>query len=551
MLNLKSSIESLLNPCKIHSSRREATYTQAESARYTSAQEIRFSLPQDSLDLSNAYINMNVDLTETDVEIEEIVLIDAVINPGVYPLADAGSFKLKFGAGISSSIDFNSTCSEFEEIIEGIDAFSGRGYKVTVANFNAVAPFVTGTNTVAQGVKLVVSNFVWAETPDNFGWDISNNSLTLAGVYVPLVPRELQAGDLAYPRLEASNPLISAIRVDIDGETIINLNQVDVLSSLVQYMQPTSDRFYSFEVGAEDNRGTYFPGEFRVKLNLTDYMPLFRKVWPLEHIGRQLRIYLTLNRPDKCLIWKSTGADYSVSNVEFHYNRVKFSQNESDSINYALSQNQLIIPYISYSNYSSTIPQGTSNQDIIFNPSSSALLGVMACMQPQDFISTPTNERKTSTFLKNKLFSARLKTGNTYHPLDLIKSIQQDKSDVSEYIEEFINVAPYVLGEQTRDMRLFYNYQGNYLDDDVYVASWDDIFPPTFVIGVSTAGTPHDNFGHICDAGRGYSGFDTSRMTDVRLELRGLELLETSLVQIFSVEQQYLVFGNGFFQRIR
>lgn len=552
MLTDKSIVNTLLNPCRLSSSARVATYTQAESSNYTSAQEIRFSLPQESLDLSNAYINMNVDLVETDAEVEQIVAITPVIPAGP-PFADAGDFRLKFADSISSIIPFDTTCEQLEVIINGMKGFAGRGFQVICVNSGAVPPYVTGANQIADGIELVVSNFVWDTLPETFGWDIVNNSLTLAGVYVPLTIEQIQESEFAYPRLEASNPIISDIRVDIDGQNVVNLSQIDVLSSIVQYMQPSADRYYSFEVGSESNNGIYFPGEFRVKLNLTDYMPLFRKVLPLNHIARQMRVYLTLNRPGKCLITKAIndGADYSISNVEFHYNRVNFSKNESDAIRAALANNELTIPFISYSNYSSTIPQGAANQDILFNPAASHLLGTIAVMQPQNYISNSTNKRKSSTFLKNKLFSARLKTGTAYHPLDLIKSIQQDKSDVSEYIEEFINVAPYILGDHTRDMRLFFNYAGNYVENEVWVEAWGNTFPPTFVIGISTAATPSDNFGHICDAGLGYSGFDTSRMTDVRLELRGLELEETALVQIFSIEQQYLVFGNNYFKRLR
>ncbi len=551
MLDLKSSVQQLLNPCKIASSKRVATYAQAEAATYTSNQEIRFTLPQDSMDLSESYINMNVDLLETDAEVPSILLIDSVTAPGVYPLYDAGTFQIRYNGKPSIVLDWDSTAQEVQDAVFNIMTVKGTDLDIIVADAAAVAPYTTGVNTVAAGVKIVISGFKYDNLPDVYGWEIVNSSLTLATAFIPSYLSELQVGDYAYPRLEPGNPLVSAVRIDIDGETIMNLNQVDVLGQIVHYMQPNSDRYYSFETGAEANSGLYLPGEFRVIVNLTDYMPIFRKIWPLKHIGRNFRVYLTLNQPHKCLVWKSDGADYTVSNVEFHYNRINFSKSEHQLINQALEANQLIIPYVTYSNYSTSLPIGTSNIDIPFTPSCSAMLGMIAVMQPQDFISDPTNNRKTSTFLKNKLFSARMKANNQYHPLDLIKSIQQDKNDVTEYISEFINVAPYVLGDMTRDMRLFFNYRGNYPEDTVYIPEWDHDFNPTFAIGISTSATGEGNFGHICKPGQGYAGLNLSRAVDVRLELRGLELQETSLVQIYSIEQNYLVFGNGFFQRIR
>ena len=554
MLNTKTSIEALLNPCKISSSARSATYTQSEASSYTSSQEIRFSLPQESLDLSNAFLDMSIQLKKTDDEVPLVVLIDSVANPGVFPLADTGSFKIKFDDSVTPNIPFDTLCEDLETIMrENLKGLTGRGFEIVCADVGAVAPFTTGTNRIIDGVQLVISNFTWDVLPDEFDLEIINNSFTLAGVPVPLFLNDVQTPEFAYPRLEASNPIISSIRVDIGGENIINISQIDVLSSIVSYMQKTDDRYYTFELGSESNNGIFKESAFLIKLNLTDYMSLFRKVLPLDLIQRHVRIYLTLNSPKKCLITKNVndGADYTVSNVEFHYNVVKFTEPEKQQIQNALDNNQLIIPYIGFSNYSKTLAQGTSAEDIPFNPSCSALLGIMAVMQPQDYISDSRNKRKSSTFLKNKLFSARLKTGTEYHPRDIIKSIETDKSDVSEYIEEFINVAPFILSSQTRDMKLFYNYVGNYVGEDVYVSQWQDVFPPTFVIGISTAGTPHDNFGHICDPGRGYSGLNTSNMSDVRLELKGLELRETTLVQIFSIEQQYLVFGNNFFRRIR
>jgi hypothetical protein len=565
MINSRSSVENLLNPCRIASSMRVETYTQAESSNYNSGQEIRFSLPMDSIDLSDAYLNMTMNIPITDEEVPQIVLIDSASAPGVYPLASSGSFNIKFGSGISSLVSWDTTCAELEDIINGytqnvpgqpsfvpgIDTFYGRGYRAVVSNFNAVAPYTTGTNTVAQGVKIVVSRFFKDDVPDFYGWTIVNNSLRLLGVFVPLYFSELQVGELSYPRLETGAPIVSAIRVDVDGQTIINLNQVDVLSTLCQMLQPMNDRYYEFDVGSASNIGLALDGDFRIKLNLTDYMPIFRKLWPLDLIRRQIRIYLTLNRPERCLVWKSNGADYSISNVEFHYSRVNFTPTERQEIQDALNNNQLILPFVNYSNFSKTLSQGTSGDDMIFNPSSSALLGVLTLMQPQDFINNKTNQRKLSTFLKNKLYSARLKAGTQYFPLDILKSITEDKSDVSEFIESFIHTVPYILGDSTRDMRLIYGYQGNYIGDNTYIPQWDDSFQPTFVIGIPTSGIPFGSFNHICDRSMGYQGFNVSSMTDVRIELRGLELQETTLVQVYSIEQNFLVFGNNFFQFIR
>lgn len=545
-------IESLLNPCRVKSSKRIATYVQADRASYNPTNEIRFSFPTESLDLSNSYINMNIDIPTTDPEIEQIILIDSVVAPGVYPITDAGGFQIKYGGSISAQVLFSTTCELLEDIINAMPGFSGRGYNIVCANFDAVAPYVTGTNNVAQGIKLIVSNFVWDEVPESLGWEMTNNSSTLVGAYVPLFFDSIQEGELSYPRLESGNPLITSIRFTIGGEEIMNFSNLDILGSLVHLMQKNGDRYYDFEVGSESINGEVFNGQFRVKINLTDYMPIFRKILPLEQITQKFKVYLTLGTQQKCLIWKtenpSVTPTYTVSDIEFHYNKIEFSNEEISQISSALNSNSLVIPMIGYTNTTDSATQGLSTKDVIFSTSSKSLLGIMAVMQSEPYVSNPTNTRKSSTFLKNKIYSARLKTGGIYHPADIIKSINNDKSDVSEYIEEFINTAPYILGEQTRDMRLFYNYSGNYTENKVFIEAWGTTFPPTFCIGISTAGTPHDNFGHICQAGKGYSGLDVSGMNELRLELRGLELLETTNINLFTISQRYLVFGRSSFR---
>lgn len=269
----------------------------------------------------------------------------------------------------------------------------------------------------------------------------------------------------------------------------------------------------------------------------------------MEYIGRQLRLYLTLAQPNACLIQDpsqlSPTGSYVVSNFEFHYSRISFSNAEANVIRAALADNRLIIPFINFNTYTQQVAQGSTSPDITFNPACKNLLGVIAVMQPNSVLNSAYASRKTSTFTKNRLYSARLKLGTNYYPLDILKSISADQVDTVEFIESYIDTAILMMGRENEDQLAFWNFQGQYPDDLVYIPAFTDDVVPTFMIGIQTVDVPVDRWHRMCPS-RAWSGADTSRLANCTLELRNLVLQETITVSIFSIEQQFLTFGVGF-----
>lgn len=557
MLDIQSSIYDLLNPCKISSNQRREAYQSAEASNYNPGQEIRISFPAgtENFDFSQSYVNMNIQLLNQIPEVPYILSIEPV--SGVYPFADAGSFQIRFGQDNSAYIPFNSNGPDLETIISNIPSFTYRGFDIQVIDTGAVPvggvyPPSTNTLQTGTGLSLVISNFDWSVLPDQFGIDIVNSNLTLLGVSSPVYMSLVQGPEYAYPRLDWNGgSLFSQMRVDIDSTTVININSIDVLSSICKLTKPNGQRYYSFETDVENFNGRHRPDTFRIKINFTDFINLFRQIIPMRYIGRQMRLYITLNQPNRCLIMKpgQTNGSYQISNFEFHYSRVTFHQSEVKLIKDALANNSLVLPFINYANYSRSISQGISNEDTLFNPSAKDLLGILAVMRPQSIIDNPQASRKSSTFLKNKIYSARLKIGSEYYPLDVLKSVGNDKTDVTEFVEAYLDTSVLLLGELSEDQRIFYNYSGNNLDDLVYIPSFDSYAIPTFVLGIQTLDVPMDHK-RLC-SNRGLSGADTSQLSSVVLELRGLELDETNVLEIFSIEQDYLVFGDNMFRWIK
>jgi hypothetical protein len=551
MLNIKSSLYNLLNPCKISSTNRHQTYISSEETTRQPGQEIRCSFPtNENFDMSQSFINMNVELKNVDPEVPWVVDFEPV--PSAFPFADVGSFQLKYCGGITVPIPYDADATTIETALNNLREFAGQGLEVLVVDTGSVPPYVQSINTLqdSPGLSLVVSNFDWDTLPNLYGLEIVNSNLTLAGVRSGLSMITSQDPDYAYPRLEYSaGSIFSQIRVDFDGQTVINLNDVDILSGIVHQMHDNGSRYWDFETDVENFNGKYRPDAFTIRINLTDFLSLFRSIIPMKYIGKQLRIYLTLNQANKCLIQKTSTSNgsYNVSNFEFHYSRVDFHPQEEELIRTALKNNELIIPFIGYNQFSTNLTQGSTTQDVLFNPNSKGLLGILAVMRPESYITDPSNNRKTTTYLKNGLYSCRLKIGSNYFPLDILKS-QND--DVTEYIEEYINTSILITGEEQINQRLFYNYSGNYIEDKVWIPSWDQAAPPTFVIGIETIAAPIDRHNRMCPS-KALAGVDTSGLSNVILELRNFSLQETNTLEIFSIEQQYLVFGYNFFEWIK
>lgn len=554
-MEIQSSLYNLLNPCTVGPTRRRQAYIPSDADTYNPSQQVRLSFPvgSENFDLSQSFINLTVELLN-QVEADVYVLnINAI--PATIPFADAGSFQIQFDTRTSVSIPFDADGPTIEEAIQNIDTFAGRGYVVQAIDQGAVPvggvyPPSTNTLQTGTGLGIVITNpGDWDVLPSSYPLSIVNSTMSLVGVYAPTVFEIVQLDDFAYPRLDFNaGCLFSQVRVDLDSTTIIDINDFDVISSIIHLTEQNGSRYFNYEAESESFNGKYRPDPFRLKVNFTHVISLFRQIIPMKFINKQMRLYLTLNQANKCLVMKPgfTTSSYRVSSFEYHYSTVEFHEEENQLIMNALAGNQLIIPFINISNYSDSISQGTGQKDVLFNPSVTNLLGILATMRPESNITDPLAFRKASTFLKNKIYSARLRCGSQLFPLDIIKSVTIDKSDVTEFIEEYINVSLLIEGDEDENQVIFYNYSGQYPEDLVYVSGQDGMAAPTFVIGITTLDVPIDRYSKICPS-RALAGFNASKLANVVLELRGLELQQSNIIDIFSLHQDYLVFGNNYF----
>lgn len=556
-INTSSSILDMLNPCRVAPTQRRSGFIQAESQSYQNGAEIRMSLPMESMDLSTSYFNCNIALTGQTPEVSWIINLARV---GTSPAATSGTWQVAFGGIVSPTIlNFNATGTQILDAIALIA--TAREYTILATNTPATFPYPAATNNLQTGISLVWSNFITvgnenAAVPSDFGLEFVNNSMIQAGVSVPYTIVEVQAADFAYPRLEYNAAsIIQQLRIDVGNETIITINDVYYLASIVKLMETSGSRYYNFAVDSEGFNGVFDPVILRVQINIADVVDLFKLILPMDILRTQIRISMTLTQPNLCLIHPlsqgtATTGNYIVSNVEYHYSRINFSLTEQTMIRDAISKNSLILPFFNWTSYSTGIPQNTSETNVLFNPAVKDLLAIFAVMVPTgQYTSTPSNARKTSTFVKNLLQQSQLRIGSQYFPLNPIRSINPSKNDVTDFAEQFIDASVLINFQYNEDQKIFYNYGGNDPSEKNFIQAFNVLANPTFVIGIHTVDTAYTPARDLCSYSS-LSGINCSNETNVSLNLSGMQPTESFTCVIYSLFQAYLVFGEGSFSYV-
>ena len=532
-VNRKSSVYDLINPCQISETNRAQAFLEAEASSYQGGTgEIRFTLPtSEIMDMTESYIDCLVQLNETDPEVPTVYSLDLTGFTGTYQFVYDGLASIPIAHDAPASGP-----GSVQEALEDLPTIGGSAFTVAVSG---ASPTYT----------LNFSNFVFGTPIDqNRALEISFVAVTtpLTGTGVTLT----QPGELAYPRLEYLAPIIRQVRVDVDSRQIVSITSANILQNMVQMFRSVPARYSQFYMNDQNVAGFRSSSQFRIRINL-EHVDILKKILPLRYMNRQFRIYLQLEQNNIALVQKKVGGivsqgTYSIESPRLHYHRIELTDQEVASIEGALDSGGIVIPFQNWTNFTDNISSGTGNKNILFNPAVSNLLCVFFVMIPQDYASEPENLRKTSIFLRNRIGSYRLKLGSRYFPLDQVDSVQPGNNDMVEPILELEHAISKIMdisGEQQFDRVIYFNYNGgidgNDPDQFYYNVQYNEERRPTWVGGISTADTPHNQWGYICRSDA-LSGQNVEMLSNVSLELRDLSLSEDNTLQIYTLHQDFL-----------
>lgn len=540
MINTQSYIQNLINPCAITQKKRVQAFIQSDASSYFPRQEIRFTLPTEIVDLTEAYVDAIIELTN---QIEEVPAIYNLRRDNSAAVPTSGFLSFSFRAVATDPLPFNSTAVQIQTALNSLSSLIARGITAAVA----------GTTIAANDIVITLSGFnTWAESVHDLGNLVVVNQSMYTGTNAAIIYalEIVQESVLPTPRLEMFSPIIEKVRVEVNNLVIYDSSAMrGPLDAIVALLNTNGSIFCQYTQGAYNENGYFKSGQFRVQINISD-IQILKSVLPLEIFPQHMvRIYFTLQSPNFCLIQAVNGNNqsYSVINPRLHYYRLSLQDHEYKLLMEKSMSDGVIVPFRNINSFQFNLPIASSNQDIIFNPNCQALLGIFFIMIPQDYLNDSTNIRKLSTFLRNNIFSYRIKIGSQYWPLDQVDSL--DGSDMTEPVENVIQMLELLFPSNHNyrlDKQVFLNYpnfgDGNDPDVLVYDTMSQVARHMTFIGGISTCNISNDFLNTGNCRRLAYEGVSTTYETNVTLELRQLDLTQTNICVIYTLHQDYLIF---------
>lgn len=594
MIDVVMRSSSLLSPCQFKDNQRVQAFINADQQSYQPGGTMQFSLPLNTnLDMTESFVNFecSIDATGRVDEVGEIyslkvVAIPAQITNIVGPVATdpgsgaptAGSLNFLFDGEVSAAIPYNATAAQVLAALLGMKRLVGRGYKIAVSGVDIFPN--------ASNVLIYINNFdVCGQRPQDIagGLMVVNTANIYtenpAGRFTPHAVEfvRTQNGALSMPRLERFQLFHDYVYIQINNETVYNLVDANILEAILVQVDNefSSSEYYLDGAGRERGTGfdfvsvtsqaplapvithTWISRQLKVSLQNID---LFRHILPLKILqNAQLRIYMHLDSASRVLICSqqtnNTNQSYTLRIPKLHYHGLMLMPaEEAKLIEVKNSEKGLIIPFRGWSNFKRALPAGTTNENIIFNPSQANLLGIYFVMFSTDYSGDARNNRKLTTFLKNNIGSYRLKVGEFYFPRDAIRSNTSQISN-SEIISELKNFTELVTYQRIDgDMFLFNPFwigdptsQGINPTLKAWIPWETDERNQSTIFAVSTSDIGYNDNSGICDY-VSLNGVDAKSLANVQLELTDMTLTNNCIIEIYYLHQDFLVFQGDNFQ---
>lgn len=581
-----SVYENIIDVCKASRTNRAQSYVNADTSSYIPNQQISFSFPNVLMDNTDAYLEATCTFTNI---VAPLPRIQTLTFPSPLGSFNTNSyFRLSYAGYSTAPLIINQLWANAIDMPVGVgnqnleDFLNAlEGPSKEFAPYTVVAT-IPGSKIVVGGNQFVIT-FSLGQSPGSFladsfeiiddnirlgadlvGFPIGGNATTPPTGRVPGVPLSInypttptspilyQDPTLGYPRLERFAPLIQIARVDFDSTNVINLNNCMVLQSSDMLMECIDSYTSNYWVHNDLEDGYYNSGSFRIKIHLK-YIQLLHSILPLGSLNAIVKVYFTTSFANQALIQSASNQSFILSDVRWNYHRIILNGDEKIKLDNQVRGDGMVIPFYNWSDFTIEINSGISQQNVIFNPACSNLLGVMFSFLDLPYTQDSSHKRKFSTFLNNYIVNYRLKINEKYYPLNIVNTI--DGTDLLEPIEEltrFINMYKRYDYEEGQSPKLFIAYtvfgQQDLASAQIYNSQFDQTFNQSSIMAISCADVGYQGPYEKCVfMNQALNGVNTSNVTNVILELQGMSPINGNTLYIYSLHQDYLIIkGNGF-----
>lgn len=570
---LNSVYENIIDVCKASRSNRAQAYVPAETSSYTPGQQMSWSFPNVLMDNTDGYLEVTCDFTNRVTPLPRIQTLRFPTHPTNFN--GDSYFRLEYQGFTSPQLNTARLYANPTDMPVG----SGNQNLQDILNaMQGPAAYFKPYTVVAStpGSGLFGTNVVFTITfglgtsPGNFLSDIfhivDDNNRNGADPFAPPNGNPLavnyqgsgfQEPTLGFPRLERFAPLILITRVDFDSTNVINVNNCHVLQSMDMLTEIVDSYNSNYWYHNDLENGYYSDVPFRVKIHMK-YVPLLHTILPLNSVNAIVKKYLTTTQANTALIQSASNQGYILSDCRWNYHRLILNADEQAKIDSTIKGTGLVIPFTNWFDFPVVIPAGTVQNNVIFNPNCSNLLGVMFSFVNEPYSLDPSNRRKYSTFLNNYITDYRIRINEKYFPLNIVNTI--DGTDLVESVEELKRLISLYKGYdysegQQQTLFLVYTIPGSQNDPnaDQYVAQFDINMRQSAIMGISCADVGYEGPYKKCNMlNQAINGVNTSNVTNCILELKGMDSIingnaQNNTIFIFALHQDYLIIkGNSF-----
>lgn len=583
MINVVSRSSNILSVCQLNDGDRVQAFVNSDNNQYANGSQMVFSVPsKEILDMSESYVDYSVSPVNPVPEVVEVCQID------VFPAAATSAlFNIMFDGAVSQQCSLASTPTDIALTLARMSTIMGRGYKINVQ----------GTTVGTGDIVIRFANYdIAGGSPSQVAGPliaVNSTAVDAGGERGTVRIRTTTFGSLSTPRIERFCPLFDYIYVQINSETVYNLQDAQILESILDELDPELSRERGYYDGVQYENGLgFYRSTFaqsvggsttpintlisrRMLYKLTN-IDLFKKVLPLDLFDNpQFRIYIHIDNANRCLICSdaqnNANQGITVINPKLNYHKLKLEEKEKQKLyDMKNSPEGLVIPFRNWHNFVGQIANGTSNQNILFNPSQSQFLGFYFVLWDTVYAGNATNIRKLSTFLKSNIGSFRLKAGSDYYPLDSVRSdttnenytqILSNLIDFNEAVKmkraggDLFAMPAYAVihtEDPSAGAIATINAAGPYTGQGINPREYylDEFGYPrrqTGIMAISTFDMGYDEQSQLCIRNFGVNGIDTSSQPNIQLELYDMTVSTNLQCDIFYLSQDYLIFrGNEF-----
>lgn len=497
--------------------------------------KLTFTIPGgEDLNLTGCYMDFTVSLTNADLGTPTRINIH-----NVAPAATQGGYKLVIGGISTPTYNYNETSNN---IIADLNAHP----IVKLLGFEVSTPANTDLNAGMDFDFFPTAGILWEDT--GLQIQFSSSSVRDAGNIGANVLLNVSVSGVLPTSCEALVPWFREINVDIGGKKVLELSNLDILTSLIYLVDDIGNNYSwsSYKISGIERllNGRYWVGSRRCSFPL-DWLSLLSGIIPMSlYPSKNLTIYINTSYAANALILNGNEVNpgYQLDNIKFHYTSIQLPSEIKSDMRKKAATTGLLKSYDFIKGQTGTVKG--SSESISIQESYSEFYNLLFALSPNSVRNDPSKSRKNCTFVRRGLTSYHIKVNSTKYPDDDISMEINNNDNIESWVnfEQAIVAGGSTLQNFVSNSYISLGYNLNLSTDRNYAYERPYVpVVPSFAGGVCISSNITKENHHPSMK----SGVDVSSNGSLSLDLKGMNTSEECSIFIFSYGIGYITFREN------